>query len=52
LIEIHGVNKLYNPIVEILRSKNCKIIFEKDDPRYRCGDRIGSKYIIAQKFDR
>ena len=52
LIEIHGVNKLYNPIVEILRSKNCKIIFEKDDPRYRCGDRIGSKYIIAQKLDR
>jgi len=52
LIEIHGVNKLYNPIVEILHSNNCKIIFEKDDPSYRCGDRIGSKYIIAQKFDR
>ena len=52
LIEIHDVNKLYKPIVEILRSNNCKIIFEKDDPSYRCGDRIGSKYIIAQKFDR
>jgi FkbM family methyltransferase len=52
LIEIHGINKLYNPIVEILRSNNCKIIFEKDDLSYRCGDRIGSKYIIAQKFDR
>jgi FkbM family methyltransferase len=48
LIEIHGVNKLYKPIVEILDSYNFKIIFEKNDPRYRCGDRIGSKYIIAQ----
>ncbi len=52
LIEIHGINKLYKPIVEILRSNNFKIIYEKDDPRYRCEDRIGSKYIIAQKFDR
>ena len=52
LIEIHGVNKLYKPIVEILKTYNFKIIFEKDDPRYRCRDRIGSKYIIAQKFDR
>ncbi len=33
LIEIHGVNKLYKPIVEILNSHNFKIIFEKDDPR-------------------
>jgi FkbM family methyltransferase len=52
LIEIHGVNKLYKPIVELLDSYNFKIIFEKDDPSYRRRDRIGSKYIIAQKFDR
>ena len=51
-IEIHDVNKLYKPIVEILDSYNFKIIFEKDDPSYRCGDRIGSKYVIVQKFDR
>ena len=30
LIEIHGINKLYKPIVEILNSHNFKIIFEKD----------------------
>ena len=52
LIEIHGVNKLYKPIVELLDSYNFKFIFEKDDPSYRRRDRIGSKYIIAQKFDR
>ena len=52
LIEIHGVNKLYKPIVEILNSYNFKIIFEKDNPRYRIGDRIGSKHIIAEKLDR
>jgi FkbM family methyltransferase len=52
LIEIHGVNKLYKPIVEVLDSHNFKIIFEKDDPSYRCGDRIGSKYVMVQKFDR
>ena len=52
LIEIHGVNKLYKPIVEILDSHNFKIIFEKDIQGYRIGDRIGAKYIIAEKFDR
>jgi FkbM family methyltransferase len=45
LIEIHDVNKLYNPIVEILDSHNFKIIFEKDGP----DDRILSKHIIAEK---
>src|SRR5215207_3510034 len=50
LIEIHGVNKLYKPIVEILDSHNCKIIFEKDEPRYISGDRIGAKHIIAEKL--
>ena len=45
LIEIHGVNKLYKPIVEILNSYNFKIIFEKDGPK----DRILSKHIIAEK---
>ena len=38
LIEIHGVNKLYKPIVEILNSYNFKIIFEKDYPKHRSGD--------------
>ena len=52
LIEIHGVNKLYKPIVEILDSHNFKIIFEKDIQGYRIRDRIGAKYIIAEKFDR
>ena len=46
LIEIHDVNKLYKPIVEILNSHNFKIIFEKDGPK----DRIGSKHIIAEKI--
>jgi FkbM family methyltransferase len=50
LIEIHGVNKLYKPIVELLNSHNFKIIFEKDDPRYRIRDRIGAKHIIAEKI--
>jgi FkbM family methyltransferase len=50
LIEIHGVNKLYKPIVEILKSYNIKIIFEKDEPRYKRGDRIGAKHIIAEKI--
>jgi FkbM family methyltransferase len=49
LIEIHGVNKLYKPIVELLNSYNFKIIFEKDIPGYRSGDRIGVKNIIAEK---
>jgi FkbM family methyltransferase len=46
LIEIHDVNKLYKPIVEILNSHNFKIIFEKDGPN----DRIPSKHIIAEKI--
>jgi FkbM family methyltransferase len=46
LIEIHGVNKLYKPIVEILNSHNFKIIFEKDGPK----DRILSRHIIAEKI--
>ena len=46
LIEIHDVNKLYKPIVEILNSHNFKIIFEKDGP----DDRIPSKHIIAKKM--
>src|SRR5687768_14117768 len=50
LIEIHGVNKLYKPIVEILNSHNFKIMFEKDDPGYRSRDRIGIKHIIAKKI--
>lgn len=50
LIEIHGINKLYKPIVEILDSYNFKIIFEKDEPRYKIGDRIGAKHIIAKKI--
>ena len=50
LIEIHGVNKLYKPIVEILNLHNFKIIFEKDEPRYISGDRIGAKHIIAEKL--
>lgn len=50
LIEIHGVNKFYKPIVELLNLYNFKIIFEKDNSSYRIEDRIGSKYIIAQKF--
>jgi FkbM family methyltransferase len=45
LIEIHDVNKLYKPIVEILNLYNIKIIFEKDGPK----DRIPSKHIIAEK---
>ena len=45
LIEIHDVNKLYKPIVEILNLYNFKIIFEKDGPK----DRIPSKHIIAEK---
>src|SRR5688572_10415645 len=45
LIEIHDVNKLYKPIVEILNSHNFRIIFEKDGPK----DRIRSKHIIAEK---
>jgi hypothetical protein len=49
LIEIHGTNKLYKPIVEILDSYNFKIIFEKSMPGYRSGDRIGVKNIIAEK---
>jgi FkbM family methyltransferase len=49
-IEIHGVNKLYKPIVELLNSYNFKIIFEKDEPNYRTGDRIGAKQIIVEKF--
>jgi FkbM family methyltransferase len=52
LIEIHGVNKFYKPIVELLDSYNFKIIFEKDNPSYRIEDRIGAKYIITQKFDK
>ncbi len=52
LIEIHGVNKLYKPIVEILNSHNFRIIFEKDIQDYRSGDRIGAKHIIAEKFDK
>ena len=52
LIEIHGVNKLYKPIVEVLDSHNFKIIFEKDIQGYRSGDRIGAKHIIAEKFDK
>ena len=35
LIEIHDVNKLYKPIVEILDSHNFIIIFEKDGPKDR-----------------
>jgi FkbM family methyltransferase len=50
LIEIHGVNKLYKPIVEILNSHNFKIIIEKDDPGYRSRDRMGIKHIIATKI--
>jgi FkbM family methyltransferase len=46
LIEIHDVNKLYKPIVEILNSHNFKIIFEKDGPK----DRILSRHIIAEKI--
>ena len=49
-IEIHGINKLYKPIVELLYSYNFKIIFEKDEPYYRSGDRIGVKQIIVEKF--
>jgi FkbM family methyltransferase len=49
LIEIHGVNNLYKPIVELLNSYNFKIIFEKDELSYRIEDRIGAKYIIAKK---
>jgi FkbM family methyltransferase len=45
LIEIHDVNKLYKPIVEILDSHNFKIIFEKDGP----DERIPANHIIAQK---
>ncbi|HJU60360.1 MAG TPA: FkbM family methyltransferase [Nitrososphaeraceae archaeon] len=48
LIEIHDVNKLYKPIVELLDSYNFKIIFEKDEQRYRSG----AKHIIAKKIDR
>ena len=46
LIEIHDVNKLYKPIVEILNSHNFKIIFEKDEQRYTSG----AKHIIAKKL--
>ena len=49
-LEIHGINKLYKPIVELLDSYNFKIIFEKDEPRYRSEDRIGAKHIIAKKL--
>jgi FkbM family methyltransferase len=49
-VEIHGVNKLYKPIVELLHSYNFKIIFEKDEDSYRHGDRIGAKQIIAEKI--
>ncbi len=45
LIEIHDVNRLYKPIVEILDSHNFKIIFEKDGS----DDRIPSRHIIAEK---
>ena len=45
LIEIHDVNKLYKPIVEILNSYNFRIIFEKDGTN----DIIRSKHIIAEK---
>jgi hypothetical protein len=48
-IEIHGVNKLYKPIVELLHSYNFKIIFEKDE-QYRGGERIGIKQVIAEKL--
>ena len=30
-IEIHGVNKLYEPIVRLLNSYGFKILFEKDE---------------------
>jgi hypothetical protein len=44
LIEIHDVNKLYKPIIEVVNSYNFKIIFEKDGPK----DRI--QHIIAEKI--
>jgi FkbM family methyltransferase len=50
LVEIHDVNKLYKPIVEILNSYNFQIIFEKDITEYRSGDRIVTKHILAEKF--
>ena len=50
LVEIHDVNKLYKPIVEILNSYNFKIVFEKDITEYRSGDRIVTKHILAEKF--
>jgi FkbM family methyltransferase len=49
-IEIHGISHLYKPIIELLNSYNFKITFEKDEPNYRSGDRIGAKQIIAEKF--
>jgi FkbM family methyltransferase len=49
-IEIHGISHLYKPIIELLNSHNFKITFEKDEPNYRSGDRIGAKQIIAEKF--
>ena len=45
LIEIHDVNKLYKPIVEILKTYNFKIIFEKDGQ----DERIHTNHIIAEK---
>jgi FkbM family methyltransferase len=49
-IEIHGISHLYKPIVELLNLYNFKITFEKDEPNYKSGDRIGAKQIIAEKF--
>jgi len=49
-IEIHGINQLYKPIRELLNSYNFKIIFEKDEPAYRNGNRVGAKQVIADKL--
>ena len=48
-IEIHGVSHLYKPIVELLNSYKFKITFEKDEPNYKTGDRVGAKQILAEK---
>ncbi len=49
LIEIHGASHLYEPIMDLLRSYNFKIEFEKTFDDYRQQSMRGAKNVLLRK---
>jgi FkbM family methyltransferase len=49
LIEIHGISHLYKPIMELLRSHNFKIKFEKTFEGYQRQNMRGAKNVLLRK---